>query len=78
MFFTPPNAKARGETLLPKPSLNSKIDKKIFEYIGTLMGICTLRHGATLALDLNPLLWKSLVGDELSERSLSDIDEVAA
>mmetsp|Transcript_12329 Transcript_12329/g.14287 ORF Transcript_12329/g.14287 Transcript_12329/m.14287 type:complete len:523 (+) Transcript_12329:140-1708(+) len=78
LFFHPMHSKSRRETLLPRPSLTSKMDEKLFEFVGVLMGICTLRHGATLSLDINPIVWKSLVKEPLRESSLNDIDEVTA
>lgn len=78
LFFNPPNAsKGSGEPLLPRPSVVSSVDQRLFEFVGILIAIACMRHGITLSVDLSPLLWKMIVRDELETQDLMYIDEVS-
>ncbi|GBG25849.1 E3 ubiquitin-protein ligase HERC2 [Hondaea fermentalgiana] len=78
LLFQPPlMAKSQGEAMLPRPSLKNPVELRLFEFLGTLLGIACLRHGVTLALDVSPLVWKALVRDRLVESDLRYIDDVA-
>lgn len=77
LFTSPLMAKSLGDVMLPRPSLKSPVELRLFEFLGTLLGIACLRHGVTLALDISPLVWKVLVRDHLVESDLRYIDDVA-
>ena len=79
LFFVPDNVReTRSKALLPRPSLASSLDDKMFEFCGALMGIAALQQGASLSMDISPFVWKVFVGEKLSpENGLAEVDETA-
>jgi hypothetical protein len=77
LFIPCPNAKGFGENQdkwIPNPlSLNS-LHLSMYAFVGKLMGIA-VRGKHILNLDLPSIVWKQLVGAELSVRDLELIDK---
>ena len=56
------------------PTANNSYQLSLFEFIGLLMG-CSMRTGAHLALDLPIIFWKQIVGQDISNADLEEIDQ---
>jgi hypothetical protein len=55
------------------PSANNSYQLNLFEFIGLLMG-CSIRTGAHLALDMPSMLWRQVVGQDITYSDLEEID----
>ncbi|EAR96982.2 HECT domain and RCC1-like domain protein (macronuclear) [Tetrahymena thermophila SB210] len=55
------------------PSAKSSYQLQLFEFLGVLMGTC-VRTGTHLTLDLPQILWKQLVGEEITLEDLEEVD----
>ncbi|KAL4466976.1 hypothetical protein ABPG74_010573 [Tetrahymena malaccensis] len=55
------------------PSAKSSYQLQLFEFLGVLMGTC-VRTGTHLTLDLPQILWKQLVGEEITLDDLEEVD----
>eukprot|EP01091_Cochliopodium_minus_P010079 TRINITY_DN2625_c0_g3_i1.p1 TRINITY_DN2625_c0_g3~~TRINITY_DN2625_c0_g3_i1.p1 ORF type:complete len:1721 (+),score=746.57 TRINITY_DN2625_c0_g3_i1:2414-7576(+) len=72
-----PNAQIQNgdnrDKFIISPSATSSQDLNMFEFFGKLIGI-SMRTGVLLTLDLPSFFWKSLVGVEVTEKNLQEID----
>lgn len=73
---TPNNLHQIGEDRsksLINPKATNSYQLSLFEFLGMLMG-CSIRTGAHLALDLPSMVWKQLVGQNVTPSDLIDVD----
>lgn len=56
------------------PKATNSYQLGLYEFIGVLMG-CSIRTGAHLALDMPQMVWRQLVGQDISMSDLEKVDE---
>lgn len=56
------------------PSNKSSYYLQLYEYLGELMG-CAFRTGTFLTFDLPTMFWKKLVGQQISEEDIDEVDK---
>ena len=74
---TPNNKNNLGEHkdgYMLNPNCKSIIHKNAFEFIGKLM-VLAISSGETLNLDLHPVIWKSLIGKQITLKDYEEIDK---
>ena len=62
------------EKFVVNPSNKSSYYLQLYEFLGLLMG-CAFRTGTFLTIDLPTLFWKKLVGQQIAEEDLQEIDK---
>lgn len=60
---------------LPDPSATSVEHRRLYVFLGRLMGLSTLDAGRSVPVDFPPLVWKKIVGEPVSMSDLRAIDE---
>ena len=77
LFIKTPNNKSNTGELRDKyiinPNCNSINYKKAFEFIGKLM-ILAISSGETLNLNFHPIIWKSLLENQISLKDYESVD----
>jgi hypothetical protein len=63
------------EKWLPNPSAKSSLHLSMFAFVGKLMGI-SIRGGHVLNLDLPSIVWKPLVGLDITRQDLEKVDSL--
>lgn len=81
LLIPTPNAResvgANTDQWMPNPLLSSAPMLQQYNFLGRLMGIA-IRTGTPLSLDLSPMLWKQLVGEQLTLSDLALVDARSA
>ncbi|KNC51737.1 HECT domain containing 3 [Thecamonas trahens ATCC 50062] len=77
MFMPVPNGALnvgmnRG-AFVPRPSLDGEYARSLFVFVGRLLGVA-LRTKGSFEMTLAPLVWKALLGQEVGQEDLAQID----
>lgn len=65
------------EKFIPNVCAHSQAHYHLFEFVGKLMGICTLDNNRALPLNLPSIIWKSLCGDVIEASDVRAVDSHA-
>jgi HECT-domain (ubiquitin-transferase)/Regulator of chromosome condensation (RCC1) repeat/SPRY domain/Kelch motif len=80
LFLECPNGREKvglnRERFVPRPSSNSALYLSMYEFVGKLMGLA-IRSGNFLVLDLPSMVWKPLVGAQVTEEDVKAIDTLS-
>jgi HECT-domain (ubiquitin-transferase) len=71
------NSGGNQDRFLPNPRMASPRVIPMFHFLGRLMGL-SMRQRVFFAVMLPPLVWKMLVGEEVTLRDVADVDDAAA
>jgi len=61
---------------VPKPNATKPLHLAMFEFLGKMMGLA-IRSRELLNLDFPSIIWKGLIGDEITEQDVLDIDRLS-
>jgi len=64
------------EKWVPNPSRTSSLDLSMYAFIGKMMGVA-LRGKHYLDLDLPSVVWRPLVGEQITKRDIQEVDAVS-
>ena len=77
MFIKTPNNKhdigLLRDKYIPNPEATREINEKTYEFLGKIMASC-ITSGEALDLNLHPVVWKALLGNEISFYEYENID----
>ncbi len=76
LFIPCPNSRGFGdnqEKWVPNPAASSSLQLSMYSFVGKLMGVA-IRGKHVLNLDLPSIVWKQLVGSEITRSDLEAID----
>jgi len=76
LFIKCPNSHGYGnnqEKFIPNPSCSSSLYLSMFQFVGKMMGVA-IRGSNYLNVDFASVVWKPLVGAEITKKDLLEID----
>jgi len=77
MFILSPNGTGsvgdNRDKFVPRPDATTPLHVAMYEYLGKMMGLA-IRTRELLALDLPSMVWKALIGDDITDSDVLAID----
>jgi hypothetical protein len=67
-----PAASGDSQYYLPNPSKTTAQSLVLYEFVGQLLGMC-FRTGDSMPFHLSPIIWKSLVGDTITDLDIEQV-----